>query len=76
MSSVTEIEMAISKLSRDDLTQLEAWFAEFSADAWDRQIEQDARGGRLDAFYQRLQQENEGEPDFLLNDILDKEKLP
>jgi len=58
MSSVKEIEMAISKLSRNDLTELEAWFAEFAADAWDHQIEQDAKSGRLDAFHQRLQQEN------------------
>lgn len=76
MSGVKERETARSKLSRNDLTELEAWFAEFTPDAWDRQLEQDAGNGRLDAFYQRLWRENEGEPDLLLNDILNKEKLP
>jgi hypothetical protein len=75
MSSVKEIESAISKLPRNDLTELESWFAEFTADAWDRQIEDDARSGRLDVFYQRLQKENEGEVDVPLNEILDKEKF-
>jgi hypothetical protein len=75
MSSVKEIESAISKLPRNDLTELESWFAEFTADAWDRQIEDDARSGRLDVFYQRLQKENGGEPDVPLNEVLDKEKL-
>jgi hypothetical protein len=75
MSSVKEIASAISKLSRDDLTELESWFAEFTADAWDRQIEADAQSGRLDAFYQRLQQENAGEPDIPLDEVLNQEKL-
>ena len=75
MSSVQEIESAIRKLPRTDLTELESWFAEFTADAWDRQIAEDARNGRLDAFYQRLQKENEGEPDVPLNEVLDQEKL-
>jgi hypothetical protein len=75
MSSVKDIESAIAKLSRHDLTELETWFAEFTADAWDRQIASDAGNGRLDALYQKLQRENEGESDILLNDVLDKEKL-
>jgi hypothetical protein len=75
MSSVQEIESAISKLPRNDLTELESWFAEFTADAWDRQIADDARSGRLDVFYQRLQKENEVEPDVPLHEVLDKEKF-
>ena len=75
MSSVQEIESAIRKLPHDDLTKLESWFAEFTTDAWDRQIADDARNGRLDAIYQRLQKENEGKPDVPLNEVLDQEKL-
>jgi hypothetical protein len=71
VSNVKEIENAIAKLSRNDLTGLESWFAEFTADAWDRQIAKDAQNGRLDAFYRRLQQENENESDIPLNDVLD-----
>ncbi|HEY3762000.1 MAG TPA: hypothetical protein VGN23_09655 [Verrucomicrobiae bacterium] len=76
MSTVKEIESAISKLSRNDLTTLESWFAEFTTDAWDRQIESDAKSGRLDAFYQKLQKENLGQPDVPLNEVLNEEKLP
>jgi hypothetical protein len=54
VSSVQEIESAISKLSRHDLTQLESWFAEFTTDAWDRQIAGDARSGKLNALYESL----------------------
>jgi hypothetical protein len=58
MSSVQEIESAISKLSRHDLTELESWFAEFTADAWDRQIADDARSGKLNALYESLSELN------------------
>ena len=70
MSSVKEIESAISKLSRHDLAELESWFAEFTTDAWDRQIADDARSGKLDALHQRLEQENKGEPDVPLNEVV------
>jgi hypothetical protein len=75
MSTVQDIESAIAKLSRDDLAKLRAWFAHFDADAWDRQIEEDARDGRLDAFYQSLQHENEGQPDITLDEVLHQEEL-
>jgi hypothetical protein len=75
MSTVKDIESAISRLSRSDLSELRAWFTEFDADAWDRQIEEDARSGRLDTFYQSLQQENEGQPDIPLDEVLNQEEL-
>jgi hypothetical protein len=70
MSTVKEIESAISRLSPSDLAQLRAWFAEFDANAWDQQIEADADNGRLDVFYESLQQENEGQPDVPLKGML------
>ncbi|MFI5456484.1 MAG: hypothetical protein ACHRXM_13625 [Isosphaerales bacterium] len=48
MSIVQEIENVIRKLPAEDLAALRAWFAEFDADAWDRQFEQDVAAGRLD----------------------------
>jgi hypothetical protein len=48
MSTVQEIEDAISKLPPEDLAALRAWFAEFDAAVWDRQFEQDVAAGRLD----------------------------
>jgi hypothetical protein len=50
MSTVTEIERAVRGLSPDELAAFRAWFAEYDADAWDRQIEADAAAGRLDAL--------------------------
>jgi hypothetical protein len=52
MSTVKEIEAAISSLSSHDLAELRSWFQRFDTDAWDRQIEQDATSGKLDEFYQ------------------------
>lgn len=48
MSSVREIETAISKLSRHELSAFRAWFSEYDAAVWDKQIEEDAAAGHLD----------------------------
>ena len=50
MSTVQEIAAAISKLFRAELAAFRAWFAEFDAAAWDRQLEEDVAAGRLDAL--------------------------
>jgi hypothetical protein len=50
MGTVPEIEAAIRELSPSDLSNFRKWFQEFDADAWDRQVEQDVRSGRLDAL--------------------------
>ncbi len=46
--SIKEIEAAIAQLPPDELAQLAAWFVEFHAEAWDEQIEADAKSGKLD----------------------------
>ena len=48
MSTIPEIEDAIRRLSPDDLAAFRHWFSQFDADRWDRQLEQDVAGGRLD----------------------------
>jgi len=50
MSTVLEIETAISKLSREERFAFRAWVEDFDAEAWDKQFEEDARSGRLDAL--------------------------
>jgi len=47
MSTVQEIEAAISKLSPQELSTFREWFTRFDADAWDRQFESDVKAGRL-----------------------------
>jgi hypothetical protein len=61
MSSLQEIESAISKLSADELAAFRVWFAEFDAEIWDRQFEEDVAAGRLDKLAERaLQHLREG----------------
>jgi uncharacterized protein YfaT (DUF1175 family) len=48
MSTVEEIEAAIQQLSPDQMVAFRAWYAEFDAAAWDRQIAEDEAAGRLD----------------------------
>lgn len=50
MNTVREIETAVSKLSHKELSVFRDWFAEFDAEAWDKQFEADVAGGRLDAL--------------------------
>jgi hypothetical protein len=61
VSTIKDIETAVTKLSRDELSAFRAWFLEFDAEAWDRQFEQDARAGRLDRLAdEALQDLHEG----------------
>ena len=48
MSTVKDIENAVSKLPPKELSDFRAWFAEFDAEAWDKQFEEDVAAGRLD----------------------------
>ncbi len=53
MSSLKEIEFAVSQLSPEELAAFRVWFAEFDAAAWDKQIEKDVAEGRLDTLAQK-----------------------
>ena len=48
MSTLQEIEAAVSQLKPEELATFRAWFAEFDGRAWDRQFEQDVADRRLD----------------------------
>ena len=48
--SVQEIETAITQLPTPEISRLAAWFEEYQADLWDKQIEMDVHAGRLDAL--------------------------
>jgi hypothetical protein len=48
MSTVQEIEQAVRALTAAELAAFRAWFADFDAEAWDRQFEKDVAAGRLD----------------------------
>ena len=61
MSTIQEIESAISQLPPEELQQLSHWFEKYEADRWDRQIAADAQSGKLDALAEKaLQDYREG----------------
>ncbi len=48
MSKVETIEQEVQDLTPSELTAFRRWFLEFDAEAWDQQIEEDIRKGKLD----------------------------
>ena len=48
MTKLEQIEKSVAELSPDELKAFAAWFEALQADMWDRQIETDAKSGRLD----------------------------
>lgn len=48
MTTVHEIEKAVSELPSNELEQFRKWFDEFDAKVWDKQFENDVRSGKLD----------------------------
>jgi len=52
MSTVQEIELAVRRLTPEELAKFREWFEEFDAEAWDKQFARDAAAGRLDALGQ------------------------
>ncbi len=53
MTTIQEIEQAVSHLSSTDLAVFRDWFDEFEAIAWDKQIEADAKSGKLDRIAEK-----------------------
>ncbi len=51
--NIKELELAVSKLSSEELTSFAQWFEEVMADQWDRQIEADILAGQLDTAGKR-----------------------
>ena len=50
MSNISEIKQAILKLPKVEYVEIVEWLHELEEEKWDRQIESDARAGRLDAL--------------------------
>jgi hypothetical protein len=61
MNTLQEAEKLISQLAPEDLASFRSWFAEFDAEQWDRQFEEDVAAGKLDGLAQKaLQHLQEG----------------
>ena len=48
MTTLEDIEKAVTELPADQLAMFRAWFEEFEATRFDQRIERDAKAGRLD----------------------------
>ena len=55
--STQDLQAAVSSLSPEELARFSAWFEEFTADQWDRQIEADILAGRFDAVGKRVDED-------------------
>ena len=53
MTTIKEIEKAVSHLPKLDLDNFRSWFDKFDAEAWDKQFEDDALSGKLDQLANR-----------------------
>ncbi|AZO13565.1 MAG: hypothetical protein E5V79_02680 [Mesorhizobium sp.] len=47
MTKLEQIEKSVAELSPEELKAFAAWFEALQADLWDKQIEADAKAGRL-----------------------------
>jgi hypothetical protein len=57
MTKLEKIEQDIETLSQADVRKLADWLEEYKSDLWDRQIEADAKAGKLDKFIADARQE-------------------
>jgi hypothetical protein len=57
MSKVERIEAELAKLSPAEARQVARWLEEFLADEWDKQIEEDAKAGKLGFLFEEADRE-------------------
>lgn len=50
MSELKKLAERITRLTPEELRKSRAWCAEFDARAWDQQIEQESKTGKLDGM--------------------------
>jgi hypothetical protein len=48
MTTVQEIEKAVTLLPKPELNKFRRWFEKFDANVWDKQFEEDVQAGKLD----------------------------
>ena len=50
MTRLERIEKEVAELSADELEEFRAWFEQFGATHWDKELERDVESGALDAL--------------------------
>jgi hypothetical protein len=71
MSTVDEIEAAISNLPPHDFARVRDWLLEQDNLLWDKQIAEDEASGRLDPIINRIKRDIEAGRAKPLNDLID-----
>lgn len=56
--SVQEIEKAITQLNHEEFWKLSDWIVEYRNQDWDKQIEEDAKAGKLNALIRKAKEQN------------------
>ena len=56
MTTADEIKQAVLNLPESEYVKLMDWIHELSEEAWDKQIEEDAKAGKLDFFKAQVEQ--------------------
>lgn len=59
MDRVEQLERKIAELDPSELKALRTWFERYDADVWDRQIESDAKGGKLSRLAEQALRDHE-----------------
>ena len=57
--TVDTLEQRVRALSPEQLARFHEWYQEYRSDLWDRQIEEDAKAGRLDHLIERARKNHE-----------------
>ncbi|MEH1872287.1 hypothetical protein [Nostoc sp.] len=70
MNSLLEIEAGIMQLSEGEIRDLSNWLQEYLNVAWDKQIQVDAKSGRLDQLIERTKADIEANRVKPLDEIL------
>jgi len=50
MTKLETLEHQIATLTPSELAEFRGWFQAYDAEVWDRQLEEDARSGKLDSL--------------------------
>ncbi|MBI3455739.1 MAG: hypothetical protein HY002_08120 [Candidatus Rokubacteria bacterium] len=53
MGKIENLEQQIRALSPEEFARFREWFAQYDAEAWDRQLEADVKAGKLDTLAER-----------------------
>jgi hypothetical protein len=57
MTTLAEIQSAVTELSDEERAKLREWLEEYDAGLWDKQIEADYAAGRLDAILAKVDED-------------------